>query len=71
MLGIGLLVLRAIGAHSPQSQPYLYATFVSYALLAASSFSIWAPWFMAALALPASWATLGADQHGTCRPSLS
>ena len=44
---LGLLVLRAIAATPDATHAHLYATFVACALLAASSFSIWAPWLLA------------------------
>lgn len=71
LLGLGLLVLRALSRAPYEVQPYLYATFVTFALLAASSFSIWAPWFMASLGIVCAFAALGAAlpavplQHAT------
>jgi hypothetical protein len=59
VFGLGLLVLRAIGRFSAELQPYLSSTFVTCALLAASAFSIWAPWFMASLAMASVFAALG------------
>jgi O-antigen ligase len=60
MLGVGLLVLRALRSFSTDVQPYLAATFAACALLVASAYSIWAPWFMASLALASVFAALGA-----------
>jgi hypothetical protein len=60
MLGLGLLVLRALRTFSTDVQPYLAATFAACALLVASAYSIWAPWFMASLALSSVFAALGA-----------
>jgi O-antigen ligase len=59
MLGLGLLVLRAMRTFSTEVQPYLAATFAACALLIASAYSIWAPWFMASLALASVFAALG------------
>jgi O-antigen ligase len=59
MLGLGLLVLRAMRQFSTEVQPYLAATFAACALLIASAYSIWAPWFMASLALASVFAALG------------
>ena len=58
LLILGLLILRAIAAQPPQLRHSLYASFASAALLAASSFSLWAPWFLSALALTALFACL-------------
>jgi O-antigen ligase len=58
-LATGLLVLATCARASGRVQPYLYATFSACALLAASSFSIWAPWLLAAFALTALCTTLG------------
>jgi O-antigen ligase len=60
LLGLGLLVLRTLRSAPPRARPHLHATFAAGALLAASSFSIWAPWFMASLALVCIPAALGA-----------
>ena len=59
LLGLGLLVLRALAAAPLAAQPPLYATFAACGLLAAASFSIWAPWFMACLAIASTYACLG------------
>ena len=40
-------------------QPYLYATFVTCALLGGTSFSLWQPWFMASFGFAAGFAVLG------------
>jgi O-antigen ligase len=53
LLGVGLLMLQAIARSQSRAQPYLHATFVSCSLMAASSFSIWAPWFLASLTIVA------------------
>jgi O-antigen ligase len=60
LLGLGLLVLRALARFAGDIQPYLAATFAACALLVASAYSIWAPWFMASLAMAAIFAALGA-----------
>jgi O-antigen ligase len=59
LLAFGLLVLRSLAAAPPGAQPYLYAGFVACALMGGSSFSLWQPWFMAALGLAAVFAGLG------------
>lgn len=58
LLALGLVVLRALSQCAAQLQPYLYATFAACALMAASSFSIWQPWFLSALAFSALAAML-------------
>jgi exopolysaccharide production protein ExoQ len=58
LLGLGILVLRASAAAPLRAQPHLHATFAACALAAASSFSVWAPWFMASLAMTALYAML-------------
>jgi len=60
LLGLGLLVLRALAGFPVEVQPYLAATFVTCALVAASGFSISAPWFIASLAMACVFAALGA-----------
>jgi hypothetical protein len=50
-------------------QPYLAAAFVCGALLIASAYSIWAPWFMASLAMASIFALLGIalpESRGGC-----
>jgi O-antigen ligase len=70
LLAFGLLVLRSLATAPPGAQPYLYASFVACALMGGSSFSLWQPWFMAALGLAAVFAGLGwnifAAQRGDC-----
>ena len=58
LFGIGLWALGAVSRVGVDSQPALYAAFASNALLAASSFSIWASWFLASLAFSAMFAVL-------------
>jgi O-antigen ligase len=59
VLGLGLTVLLGLGAATAAVQPYLAATFAACAFLVASAYSIWAPWFMATLAMAAIFAALG------------
>jgi exopolysaccharide production protein ExoQ len=59
VLGLGLTVLWGLRAFAAEAQPYLAATFAGCALLVASAYSIWAPWFMATLAMTAVFAALG------------
>ena len=61
LLGLGILVLKSLATAPPEVQPYLYATFVSCALVGASSFSLWAPWFMASFGLVAVFGALAAE----------
>jgi O-antigen ligase len=60
LLVLGLLVLRSLQAAAEVARPYLYAAFVTSALIGASSFSLWAPWFMASFALAVILAGVGA-----------
>jgi O-antigen ligase len=60
MLGLGLAALRGLRAFPAEVQAALAASFVACALLAASTYSIWAPWFLASLAMAAVFAALGA-----------
>ncbi len=59
LLGLGLLLIRSIQSAPVEAQPYLYPAFVSCALLAATGFSLWAPWFMASLAFVPMLASVG------------
>jgi O-antigen ligase len=59
LLAIGLLVLRSLAGARAAAQPYLHATFISCAIIAGATFSLWAPWFMASFALVAILAALG------------
>ena len=61
----GLLVLSAIGRTASELQTSLYSAFASSALLAASSFSMWRPLFLASFALSALSGLLAAS-FGTC-----
>jgi O-antigen ligase len=60
LLGLGLVVLRSLTRAPADAQPFLAATFAAGALLIATAYSIWAPWFMASLAMAAIFAALGA-----------
>ncbi len=59
LLAIGLLVLRAIARAPAEAQPYLYATFVTCALMGSTSFSLWQPWFLGSFGFVAGFAMLG------------
>jgi hypothetical protein len=59
LLGIGLLMLQSLARAPPHVQPYMHAAFVACALMGASSFSLWQPWFMASLGFAAVFGTLG------------
>jgi O-antigen ligase len=59
LLCIGLLLLRTIGTMREDMQPHLLALFASGAVLAASSFSLWQPWFLASFCLAAVVAATG------------
>jgi hypothetical protein len=59
LLATGLLALRSLNRAPPFAQPYFYAWFASCALLGASSFSLWQPWFMASIGFAAVFAMLG------------
>jgi O-antigen ligase len=60
LLGLGLLVLRALARYSHDVRSYLAATFSACALLIATSFAIWAPWLIASLGMAAIFAGLSA-----------
>lgn len=68
LLGIGLAILGAISRMPAQIQAALYAAFAGNALLAASSFSVWASWFVASHALTAVMAMLAWRLSETGRP---
>jgi hypothetical protein len=59
LLAIGILVLRSFAAAPEVAQPFLWSTFGVCALMAGSSFSLWAQWFMATLGMVATLAGLG------------
>jgi O-antigen ligase len=71
LLVLGLLVLRAIAAQPKPLQHRLYAMFAACAAVAASSFSLWAPWFMSTLALVPIFAGIGLGlyRNGGSEPS--
>lgn len=56
----GVLVLRTIAGMADAVRPWMLATFVACAVSAAFSFGLWQPWFMAAFAMLAVFATLAA-----------
>jgi O-antigen ligase len=57
LLGIGLLVIGALGRTPGRVQSLLLATFASHALIAAFGFSIWAPWLLSSFALAVLFAS--------------
>jgi O-antigen ligase len=59
LLVIGLLVLRDIARAPAAAQPYLYATFVTCALMGGTSFSLWQPWFLGSFGFAAGFAMVG------------
>jgi hypothetical protein len=59
LLTIGILVLRSFASAPEAAQPFLWSTFGACALMAGSSFSLWALWFMATLGMVAVLAGLG------------
>ncbi|KAB2915771.1 MAG: O-antigen ligase family protein [Hyphomicrobiaceae bacterium] len=63
LLGVGILLWRSLAAADERAQPYLYAAFTSCAVMAGSSFSLWAPWFIAAIGFTAVVAVLGWTLH--------
>jgi O-antigen ligase len=67
MVSIGLFALTAISRAARAHQPALYAAFATGALLGASSFSIWARWFLASYALAAIFAVLASKFATTAR----
>lgn len=71
MVSIGLFALTAISRAAPAVQPALYAAFATGALLAASSFSIWARWFLASYALATIFAVLAAKFATTGREDVA
>jgi O-antigen ligase len=58
LLGIGLLLLRVVARAADDAGPYLLAAFATAALLAASSFTLWAPWFAASFGFTAVFCVL-------------
>jgi O-antigen ligase len=60
LFAIGLMVLRSMARVELIAQPYLHAAFVTCALTAASSFSLWQPWFLASFGIVAVLSILAA-----------
>jgi exopolysaccharide production protein ExoQ len=60
LLALGLVALRTLAKFADDKQPFLLASFAAGAVLIASAYSIWAPWFMASLAMAAIFALVGA-----------
>jgi O-Antigen ligase len=58
---VGLAILQAIRGLVPPLQPYAYATFVSAAVMAASSYGMWQSWFVAMFGMTAALFALGAQ----------
>jgi O-antigen ligase len=58
---LGLSLLEAIRALARPLQPYAYATFVSAAAMAASSYGMWQGWFVAMFGIAAALFGLGAQ----------
>jgi O-antigen ligase len=58
-LAVGILVLRSFAAAPEVAQPYLWSAFGACAMMAGSSFSLWALWFLATLGMVAALAGLG------------
>ena len=64
LLAIGMLILRSFAAAPEAAQPYLWSTFGACALMAGSSFSLWALWFLATLGMVAVLAGLATTLLG-------
>jgi O-antigen ligase len=58
---LGLAVLQAIRSLARPLQPYAYATFVSVAAMAASSYGMWQIWFVSMFGFAAALFALGAS----------
>ena len=58
---LGLAILQAIRSLAGSLQPYAYATFVSAAVMAASSYGMWQIWFVSMFGLTAALVGLGAS----------
>jgi O-antigen ligase len=61
LLVFGLLVLRSVTKAPLVAQPYLYATFVTCALIGAASFSLWHAWVIALFGFSAIFGALGTE----------
>jgi O-antigen ligase len=68
LLVIGLLLLRDIARAPAAAQPYLYATFVTCALMGGTSFSLWQPWFLGSFGFAAGFAMVGRALAERSRP---
>lgn len=71
MVSIGLFALTGISRADQRHQPVLYAAFATGALLASSSFSIWARWFLASYALSTIFAVLATKFATTAREEIA
>lgn len=61
LMAIGLLTLRALARSAKDCRSHLNAAFACCAIMGASSFGLWQPWFLASLALAAVFASLAAS----------
>jgi O-antigen ligase len=61
---VGLAILQAIGSLASRLQPYACATFVSAAVMAASSYGMWQIWFVSMFGFCAALFGLGASLLG-------
>jgi O-antigen ligase len=59
LLGLGLLVLGSVQSAPMETHAHLYAAFATTGLMASTSFSLWAPWFMSSLGLVPMLALVG------------
>lgn len=74
LFAFGLALLATLKSAPDRAQPYAHATFATAALVAASSFSLWAMWLMAAFALAGLLAAVGillAERAAGSRPQLT
>jgi hypothetical protein len=58
LLGLGLVVLRAIGSLEVRAQSMLLASFASCTMISATGFSAFAPWLTASFAMCALFSAL-------------
>lgn len=63
LFGLGMMVLRQFAQAPIGAEPFLYATFATCAVMAASSFSLWQAWFMFSFGFTAVFAVLGCCIH--------
>lgn len=61
LCALGLSILIAIGRLSPAMQPFALANFVASAAMAAFSWGMWQPWFMAAFGISAALFMIAAE----------